>query len=383
MEHFRYKKALARGQAKEAETSILKAIEYDPHNSAYCLYASQLYTNVLKEFQGLLEKYHCEATFPITISVLNRHPELVAKFYQRSIEFAVHGFRHIDHTMLSEDQLMTELSQASEVLENLSSPMAGFRSPYLRWNTHTRKVLRELDYLYDSSRAIAWPVDSRYVSESYQHGLEFYGAVPAEVNPSLPIIEDDLVVIPYSLPDDEALNERLLIDETEQMIEIWLDILNSSYQREELFTIGLHPERFKQCERPLEEVLKAARNKHPGVWIARLDEIAKWWLDRSRAEVKISSIDEHIKISIAQPGELAMLVRGLDPGVQSKPYNKNYQIVDSKEIKLPRHPCPLIGLSQDSSPHLYDFLTQQGYLVERSSSYQEYSYYIQWFESRL
>ena len=52
MEHFKYKKALAKGKAKEAETHILKAIEYDPRNSAYCLYASQLYSNVkaLKNF---------------------------------------------------------------------------------------------------------------------------------------------------------------------------------------------------------------------------------------------------------------------------------------------------------------------------------------------
>jgi hypothetical protein len=236
--------------------------------------------------------------------------------------------------------------------------------------------LREFGYLYDSSRAIAWPIDSKYESESYHRALEFYGAVPAETNHSLPFIEDDLVVIPYSLPDDEALHERLFIEEPDQMVEIWLDILNSSYQREELFTIGLHPERFKECERPLEEVLKAARSKNPAIWVARLDEIAKWWLDRSQSEVKISSMGEVITISVAQPAELAMLVRSIDNGVPSKPYDNNYRIVDSNEIRLPKHPKPLIGLSRESSSYLYDYLTQQGYLVERSNSAQEYSYYL-------
>lgn len=337
---------------------------------------SRRYTGVLMQFQALLGKYNCEATFPITINVLNRHPELIEKFHERSIEFAVHGFRHVDHTVLSEDQLQADFLQISDVLKQLGTPLAGFRSPYLRWDTNTRNVLREFDYLYDSSRAIAWPIDPKYDSESYHRALEFYGAVPAEKNPSLPYLEDGLVVIPYSLPDDEALNERLLIDEPDQMVEIWLDILNKSYQREELFTIGLHPERFKQCERPLEEVLKAARSKIPSIWIARLDEIAKWWLDRSHAQVNISSIDDSITISVTQPTQLAMLVRSLDPGLPSKPYNKNYLIVDSKEIKLPKYPRPLIGLSQDSSPHLYDYLKQQGYLVERSNSHQEYSYYL-------
>ena len=50
MEHFRYQKALAQGKVKEAERSILKAIAYDPHNSAYQLYAGQLYMNAFKDF---------------------------------------------------------------------------------------------------------------------------------------------------------------------------------------------------------------------------------------------------------------------------------------------------------------------------------------------
>ena len=58
-EHFKYKKALGHKKAKEAEKYILKAIRYDPHNSAYCLYACQLYMNVLKDFgkaQDFIEK---------------------------------------------------------------------------------------------------------------------------------------------------------------------------------------------------------------------------------------------------------------------------------------------------------------------------------------
>ncbi|MFH1350510.1 MAG: O-antigen ligase family protein, partial [Pseudomonadota bacterium] len=50
MEHFKYKKALSRGDGKAAEKYILKAIAYDPHNSTYCLYASQVYLNLLRDF---------------------------------------------------------------------------------------------------------------------------------------------------------------------------------------------------------------------------------------------------------------------------------------------------------------------------------------------
>jgi len=42
LEHLDYKKAMATGQFKEAEKSIVRALEYDPDNTLYCLYAAQL-----------------------------------------------------------------------------------------------------------------------------------------------------------------------------------------------------------------------------------------------------------------------------------------------------------------------------------------------------
>jgi tetratricopeptide (TPR) repeat protein len=50
VEHFKYKQALSQGKVKEAEKHILKALAYDPHNTAYLLYTSQLYMNALKDF---------------------------------------------------------------------------------------------------------------------------------------------------------------------------------------------------------------------------------------------------------------------------------------------------------------------------------------------
>ncbi|RPJ18549.1 MAG: O-antigen ligase domain-containing protein, partial [Desulfobacteraceae bacterium] len=43
MEHLGYKKSMSMGMFKEAEKHIVKALEYDPDNTLYCLYAAQLY----------------------------------------------------------------------------------------------------------------------------------------------------------------------------------------------------------------------------------------------------------------------------------------------------------------------------------------------------
>ena len=50
MEHFSYKTSLVRGDRKTAKKHILKAIYYDPHNSAYHLYAGRLYMNLMKDY---------------------------------------------------------------------------------------------------------------------------------------------------------------------------------------------------------------------------------------------------------------------------------------------------------------------------------------------
>jgi hypothetical protein len=48
-EHLHYKKALAQKNIKGAESHILKAIGYDPLNSAYCMYAAELYMGHRKD----------------------------------------------------------------------------------------------------------------------------------------------------------------------------------------------------------------------------------------------------------------------------------------------------------------------------------------------
>ncbi|MFC1531967.1 O-antigen ligase family protein [Thermodesulfobacteriota bacterium] len=50
MEHFRYRKSLSQGDRGGAERHILKAIDYNPRNSPYHLYASQLYLNHFKDY---------------------------------------------------------------------------------------------------------------------------------------------------------------------------------------------------------------------------------------------------------------------------------------------------------------------------------------------
>jgi len=58
-EHLGYKKFMSLGQFKEAERYIMRALEYDPDNTLYCLYAAQLYMGPAKDLakaRDLLER---------------------------------------------------------------------------------------------------------------------------------------------------------------------------------------------------------------------------------------------------------------------------------------------------------------------------------------
>jgi O-antigen ligase len=49
-EHWQYKMSLQKRQLQEAEAHLIRAVELDPHNTAYCTYAAQFYTNALRNF---------------------------------------------------------------------------------------------------------------------------------------------------------------------------------------------------------------------------------------------------------------------------------------------------------------------------------------------
>jgi len=58
-EHLEYKKSMSAGQFQEAAKHIMEAVEYDPDNTLYCLYAAQIYMGPVKDLanaRDLLEQ---------------------------------------------------------------------------------------------------------------------------------------------------------------------------------------------------------------------------------------------------------------------------------------------------------------------------------------
>jgi tetratricopeptide (TPR) repeat protein len=59
LEHLQYRKSMAANMVKEAEQHLIKALDYDPDNTLYCLYLAQLYMGPGKDLtkaRDLLER---------------------------------------------------------------------------------------------------------------------------------------------------------------------------------------------------------------------------------------------------------------------------------------------------------------------------------------
>lgn len=336
--------------------------------------------SAVDRFADILESYECGATFPLTAITLARGGWNLDRYRSRNIEFAVHGLCHVDHSRLTLAQQIDQFSRARELFAAHGVIASGFRCPYLRWNEDTVAAVRRVGFRYDSSPSLVWPVVNGRETETYGRVLRFYRSQPAADYPSLPHIEDGLVRLPYSLPDDEALVDRLGLTAA-AMPDLWLAVLAETHRLGELFVLGLHPERIAPCALALEATLRAARALSPGVWIARLDEIAAWWTVRSQATVTCDEVAPgRYAIRVFGPPGTTVLGRAVEPATATESWAGAYQRIRSLEFEVVAEDRPLIGLSARSSAGLRAFLHEQGYVVETAEPGDPHAFKLDWPE---
>jgi peptidoglycan/xylan/chitin deacetylase (PgdA/CDA1 family) len=334
-------------------------------------------------FAQTLGRFNCGASFPLTAVALKRNRNAIAKYLGRDIEFAVHGYTHIDYTQLEPEEQLAHLCHAREIFAQAGITAHGFRSPYLSRGTHLYAAIEAAGFSYASNQPIMWNVldandfaPSTYAS--YERAIDLYAPWHASEQPSLPRLCNQIVEIPVSLPDDEILLDRLGGETNGLVAKTWQRILSKSYQRGELFTVQLHPERFDRCAEGLSIVLTEARALTPAVWVARLDEIATWWRARAKAIVDVREVDDGaLHLSLTGPPGTTLLVRGVDVAEPAVPWANGYrQIENTTAATVYCKQRPFIGVSPDSPPTLSNFLRQQGYIFQTATDGRPYTFYL-------
>jgi hypothetical protein len=327
---------------------------------------------------GLVERHGCSATLPVPAAVVERHASVVARYATFGLEFAVHGLYHVDHTDLTAAEQRDQLARARQTMREAHVPVVGFRAPYLRVNDDTLAAIRGNGFLYDASQAFHWHDDLVAGDGSYERALDFYGSRPAADHPVVPWCEQGVVRIPYCLPDDEAVVDRLGL-RPDQIAAIWLGVLRATQARGDLFTLAVHPERIDACASGVAAVLEAARSASPGVWIARHDEIARWWRARLGTNVTVTPAARPgwVRVTALGPEELTLLARNVAVTGPTEPWAGDTLRACGSEVEVQAAPRrPFIGVHPDCPVTVSEFLREQGYIVEEAGSEDEHSCFV-------
>jgi len=312
-----------------------------------------------ERFMDVLDETGCRPTFPVTALPMSRNPRFAHRLLERGAELAVHAWSHVDLTSLDYAGQSDHMGRAIALFREHAVPFTGFRAPYLHWNEDTMRVVEDYQFRYSSNQTVWWDVFDTDSFNDAQHegmrkGMSFYRPRPVSEMRVLPYRRRGFVEIPVSLPDDEIMLDRMYTHDAAFLGEMWGRILERSYERGELFTLQLHPERIDFFAGALRALLEKARAKKPGVWIATLDEIASWWVDKAhnRAAFVRDGDGHRADFTVCTGTTIIVRSQGRERTVEPGPLS----------VEGRARPC--VGVSPGSNRAAIQALADLGYIVE-------------------
>lgn len=206
----------------------------------------------LRRVLALLDRHEIPATFFIPAVSLKLAPAMADQISASGRhEFAVHGWIHEMNSALDGPTEKRLVEQAMLEIEALTGYRpVGYRAPSWNFSPNTLDILRELDFLYDSSLMAD---DDPYEIES---GGEATGIVELPVEW---ILDEAPLVNPrgnaYTTPRDLA--------------QVWIDEFDVAWEERGMFVLTVHPHLIGHRSRmvALELLVDHIRSK-PGVWFA-------------------------------------------------------------------------------------------------------------------
>ena len=338
---------------------------------------TQMISCLEKEFSN----ENIEITFCVSANLLERHRDLIEKLRALGHSIAAHGYHHTKMTNYSKDEQLEILKRAHRVFDDLGVSVNGFRCPYLNFNQDTIEALQLSPYLWTSHQLI-----SR--GNGYEQKIgrlrSMYNIVPVAEALSLPKFTGEILEIPITLPDDEILYERCRVRDIDQIHKAWLEVFEQTYQEGELFHLLFHPERFAYIKEAILKLIQQVKTMQPAVWTPSLDELTKWWRQRARIRWTVEPAPVGgWRVRIKGPREATVLLKVTELSSKTVPIYKDYASIPPFEETLAgriyeagSHKKYTIGISKTCPCAVEEFLTQEGFLVERADNPDSHSFFI-------
>ena len=198
------------------------------------------FEEIIVNMGRILEKHGARYTFPTVASVAGQKPELLRGILESGNELAVHGFRHLRYSLLSEEAQKSDIERAGRTFRRLGLPFTGFRAPY---NDYTDMALSVLE-----AQGFRWDGGFGY-REEYRKKADFF-RIPMDGR------ESKIVYIPVCAWTDDTMIDRLGLTPAE-ISKTLKRVLDVAHQQRGLVMFDLHPIRIGQPEyiRVLDEII--------------------------------------------------------------------------------------------------------------------------------
>jgi predicted deacetylase len=114
----------------------------------------------LQEIRSLLDSYHVKGTFFVIPyhgewDLLTKSPQLVQELHEladEGHEIGLHGYAHYQNEFVCQPEKQRELlDKALDIMNQAGIMVKGFRAPNLQCTDETPFILKEYDFVYDSS----------------------------------------------------------------------------------------------------------------------------------------------------------------------------------------------------------------------------------------
>lgn len=122
---------------------------YPHHTWNLCDLRVKMSTRILMD---LLDHYNVRATFFVLGWIAERCPDLVREAHNRGHEIGCHGYDHRLCSDMSTKDLRNDLQKSKSILSDITGrPVIGYRAPSFSITPRLIEILKELNFVYDSS----------------------------------------------------------------------------------------------------------------------------------------------------------------------------------------------------------------------------------------
>jgi peptidoglycan/xylan/chitin deacetylase (PgdA/CDA1 family) len=210
----------------------------------------------------LLGRYGIKSTFFIPGLVIQAHPALCEDVLKRGHEIAHHSWSHRWIVSLSPEEEREEMEKGIEIIQKVTGRKpVGWRSPAAEFSSITLKLIQEYGFGYSSN----------YFDDDSPYLHEIDGKQTDIVEFPFAWVLDDAPFFLYSI----TLPGRTMHPPS-SVLEGWIDEFDTLYREDRQYVLAMHPEIIGRPSRItiLEKLIKHMMG-HPGVWFARMDEVAE------------------------------------------------------------------------------------------------------------